>query len=118
MSPSRLSRREEKGLRVGTWHEGSKVTHRKIIYLFIAGRGSLLLSNFPIIDLDIGKNSVIDFNNYMREVCAADLLAHSMSIGGPNTTVEIDESQFSRRKNNRGRVCLHAGFSVEPRSLR
>lgn len=39
----------------------------------------------------------------MREVCADNLLRNPIQIGGPNTTVEIDESLFSRRKNNVGR---------------
>ena len=102
MSQSRSPSR--KGFRVGTWLEGSKLTYRKIILFIYCWSRDLTTIKFSDHELDIGKNSVIDFNNYMREVCAADLLARPMSIGGPNTTVEIDESQFSRRKNNRGRV--------------
>ena len=55
-------------------------------------------------ELGIGKDATIDFNNYLREVCAADLLANPVLIGGPNMTVEADESLFSRRKNNQGCV--------------
>ena len=40
----------------------------------------------------------------MCEVCAAYLLTHPISIVAQNTTVEIDESQFSRKKNNHGHV--------------
>ena len=55
-------------------------------------------------ELDIDDNSVIDWNNYLREVCADHLLANPSVIGGPGMTVEIDESLFVRRKNNVGRV--------------
>ena len=40
----------------------------------------------------------------LREVCAADLLANPIRIGGPNMTVEVDESVFTRRKNHQGRL--------------
>ena len=46
----------------------------------------------------------IDFNSYLREVCAANLLANSMQIGGPNISVELDESFFTKCKNHQGRV--------------
>ena len=55
-------------------------------------------------ELGIGKGATIDFNNYLREVCAADLLANHLQIGGPNMRVEVDESLFSRQKNHQGRV--------------
>ena len=55
----------------------------------------------------------------MREICAADLLANPIAIGGPNTTVEMDDSLFSRRKNHQGRQlpqqCVFGGIYRETR---
>jgi hypothetical protein len=51
--------------------------------------------------LYINKNTYVDWNdNYMREVCAAALLRNPSLIGGAGLTVEIDESLFSKSKNN------------------
>ena len=55
-------------------------------------------------ELDIKKNAVMDWNNYLREVCACTLINNPVIIGGARTTVEIDESLFTRRKNQVGRV--------------
>ena len=40
----------------------------------------------------------------MRDICAERLLANPMIPGGTGLTVQIDESVFAGRKNNRGRV--------------
>ena len=40
----------------------------------------------------MGKNQIIDFNNYRREICASDLINNPVTIGGPGCTVEIDET--------------------------
>ena len=48
--------------------------------------------------------TVVDWNNYLREVCAQSLLANPISVGGPGLTVEVDESLFVRRKFNVGRL--------------
>ena len=50
----------------------------------------------------INKNNVVDWNNFLCELCAANLLANPMANGGPNTTVEVDKSLFTRRKNHQG----------------
>ena len=54
--------------------------------------------------LEMEESAVIDLSNYLREVCAAHLLANPMRIGGPDMVVEIDESLFARRKNHVGRL--------------
>ena len=62
-------------------------------------------------ELDIGHISVVDWSNFLREVCAADLLANPVVIGGPGTTVEVDESLFSRRKKS-PRPCIASEMGV------
>jgi hypothetical protein len=50
-----------------------------------------------IISIDVGIN-------YVREICVVSLKSRNVKIGGPGKIVEIDESLFTRRKNNAGRV--------------
>ena len=55
--------------------------------------------------LDICNNTVIDWNMYMRETCISVLMdQEKKKIGGESMIVEIDESLFTKRKNNAGRV--------------
>ncbi|CAI6368749.1 unnamed protein product [Macrosiphum euphorbiae] len=55
--------------------------------------------------LGLSLNTVIDWNNYLREVCAMAIENKPQTkIGGPGKIVEIDESLFSKRKNHVGRV--------------
>ena len=101
--------RTESSVRKDTWLEGSKLAYRDIIlFIYCWSKWSKQYTKITFVqeELGIGKDATIDFNNYLREVCAADLLANPILIGGPNMTVEVDESLFSRRKNRQGRVLL------------
>ena len=71
----------------------------------------------------MSKNTVVDF---MREVCTWKLIENSVQIGGPNMTVELDKSLFSKRKSNNGcllesagrrRMYLFAKFETETQRL-
>ena len=47
--------------------------------------------------------TVIDWYNFCREVCAHRIMNHHAGpIGGPGTTVEIDESKFGKMKYHQG----------------
>ena len=52
----------------------------------------------------MGHSAVVDFSNYMREVCMWFVEKMSVeNIGGDGCIVEIDESLFSKRKANKER---------------
>lgn len=101
---SRRGCRETIHVRRDTWLQGSRLSFRQVILFIYCWSKDLTSIKFCESELGISKSAVIDWNMYMREVCADNLLRNPVVIGGPNTIVEIDESLFTRRKNHMGRV--------------
>ena len=106
---SRRTCRSSVTVRKGTWLFGSKIKLRKIVFFITSWAQSLTSIKFAAENIEISMHTTIDFNNYMREVCAHSLTKNTnAAIGGYGKHVEIDESIFTRRKYNRGRVLPQA----------
>ena len=80
-------------LRTDMWLKGLKLGYRKIIFVRE--------------ELQIAKEAVIDFNNYLWEVSAAGLIVNLISIGVSNMTAEGDESLFGTNH------CLRDGKTTK-----
>ena len=99
--------KSKKGLRTKTWfnsgNQGSKLSFVvliKFIFYWSIESHSII---FCARELRMCKATTINYCSYMREVCSAALRT-LRSIGGAMCTVEVDESLFSKRKNNAGRI--------------
>ena len=53
----------------------------------------------------MGTRVFVDWKMFLRDLCAEHFIRKPMQIGGPERIVEIDESIFTRRKYNRGRLA-------------
>ena len=58
-------------------------------------------------ELQLSQHTVVDWYNFMREVCSQYVDDQLAQIGGPGKVVEIDESVFCKTKYNRGRRREH-----------
>lgn len=59
-------------------------------------------------ELSIESNStVVDWKNFLRDVCAEHFHRNPVVLGGVGHTVEIDECMLVRRKYHRGHVVRH-----------
>lgn len=96
--------RSEVGVRQGTWLQGSMLPLQKIIFIIYAWANDFATARFCEEELEIASEAQANYKNYMREVCANSILKNEKTIGGPGLNVEIDESCFSKRKYNVGRV--------------
>lgn len=94
----------EKGLRKDNWLEGSQLPFETIVHFQYWWSYNEISTEFCEREFGMSRHSIVDWANFDREVCADSLLRNPAVIGGPGLTVEIDESQFSRRKNNVGSV--------------
>lgn len=93
------------GIRSGNWFENAKLPFVTIVRFIYSWTLELTSVKWCHTQLDMAKDATIDWNNYMREICAWDVArANRGKIGGEGKHVEIDESLFTRRKNNAGRV--------------
>ena len=54
----------------------------------------------------LANDTISKYFTYFRDAIGAEMLANSgyKKIGGPGTTVEIDESMFEKRRYHRGRI--------------
>lgn len=97
--------RKEKGLRVGNWLTNSRLPIHTVIHFIYYWAREMTSVTFCKRELKMGQNAVVDWSNYLREVCIWRLENdHNKEIGGQGLIVEIDESLFVRRKNNAGRI--------------
>lgn len=97
--------RNDISLKSGSWLENTNLTYTEVVLFIYCWSFELTSINFCQRELSILSNAtIVDWNNYLREVCANSLLQNPLVIGGPGLHVEIDESLFTKRKNNVGRI--------------
>ena len=51
------------------------------------------------------ESTIVDWENFVRDICRENFLRHPVAIGGVGHVVEIDESAWTKRKYNRGCVA-------------
>ncbi|XP_067685777.1 uncharacterized protein [Haliotis asinina] len=108
-------------IREGSWFSGSHLTLAQVmkhLYYWVYKTLSHVIQR----ELRIGsKHTLVDWNMFCREICMTVIEADSSQIGGPGTTVEIDESKFGKRKYNRGKrvegVWVLGGIERESRQV-
>ena len=92
-------------MRVGNFLEGSRLPFTIFLRFVYCWSYKLTSGEFCRRELDIDEDTTVDYSMYMRNVCQAYLLSKPVvKIGGEGQTVEVDESLFSKRKNNQGRI--------------
>ena len=58
-------------------------------------------------EVDCEEKTIVDYFNYLREVCTVSLMEKGEQIiGGEGLTVEIDESKFFKNKYGKGRAAI------------
>uniref|UniRef100_A0A0L8GRY1 ISXO2-like transposase domain-containing protein n=1 Tax=Octopus bimaculoides TaxID=37653 RepID=A0A0L8GRY1_OCTBM len=92
------------------WFANSRLSFHKAALFIYRWAYNMTSIKFYEHELEMKANCVVDWNNYLREVCAAHILANPRVIGGPNMTVEINKSVFTKRKNCIGCQLLNSGF--------
>ncbi|KAL7635439.1 UNVERIFIED_CONTAM: hypothetical protein RMT77_014508 [Armadillidium vulgare] len=96
--------RYEISVRKDTWFEGTKLELRTIILFIYCWCKEETSAMFCKKQFNIHKSTTVDYNNFLREVCAYSIINDCQSIGGENMIVEVDETFLSKRKNQKGRV--------------
>ena len=97
--------KQQIGVRNGSWLSNSRLNLVTVVRFIYAWCWETSSVKWCERELGIENNCVVDWNNYMRGYCANTLLNRQQSrIGGEEMIVEIDESLFTKHKNNVGRI--------------
>ena len=89
-------------LRTGSFFYDSKLSIEQILVIvgyFVSGLEVSCVAEHTL----ISNKTVIDWFEFCRNICEHALDLPNTKIGGPGLVVQIDDSLFLKRKNNRGR---------------
>jgi hypothetical protein len=92
--------RQKKSIVRGSFFGNTKLSVNKVLliaFLWCTGSTHTVICE----QSGVSKNTITDCWQYCQEVVGMTLLDEK--IGGPGVTVEIDESKFGKRKDNRGK---------------
>ena len=89
--------RKTVSLRKGSFFDRTKLPLTKLTDMLYYW--SMEVSNTEVeFQLGVDHKTVTDWNNFVREVCSADLLANPFQISGPGRVVAIDETAVAKEK--------------------
>ena len=90
-------------IRKGSFFENSRLTIEEILCVTFCWAAKLSVQSTAIM-ATVGKNSVSQWFQFLREKCSEALLqADDYEFGGPGVVVQIDESLVAKRKYHVGR---------------
>ncbi|KFD49264.1 hypothetical protein M513_09816 [Trichuris suis] len=96
--------RTEVSLRAGTWFDGQNLEFRSAIPLIYSWSNHSCSTKFCSKELGLSANCSVSWKRLLREVATESLLSNPLIIGGPNRTVEVDETLYSKSKSHRDRL--------------
>ena len=96
--------KSSRSLRDGTIFSQSRLTLQQILDLMMYWSQGLDSHKFIKRNINIlGDATIVDWKNFIRDLCVEYFIRHPVIIGGEGHVVEIDESTWTKRKYNRGR---------------
>jgi hypothetical protein len=88
-------------IRTGSWFQQSNLVLVEILpisYDIVCREQTYRIRT----EYSLSSRTIADWGMFCREAMLVFLEGNSVKVGGPNKTVEIDESKFGRRKYHRG----------------
>ena len=89
-------------IRDGTFFSGSHLNLNEIVEISYWWARGMNVTNV-MHETGHTKQTIVDWFNFHRDVCAQYFIDNPVMLGGPGKIVEIDESKFGKKKYNRGR---------------
>ena len=92
-------------LRDGTFFSHSRLELQQILDLMLYWSQGVDSQKFIRRNCKIlSSATIVDWRNFMRDLCSEYFIRNPATIGGTGHVVEIDESAWTKRKYNRGRL--------------
>ena len=99
---------ESKTIKHSSWFQHTNLTFQEVLFLTYD-----IVHREPAHRIQrehgFGDNTLADWGQFWGETMLVYMEGCSEKIGGPTKTVEIDESEFGKRKNGRGHPVKGSG---------